>query len=95
MCKHLSQNIVVELLDLFSNISQEGVAQPVTDHHDEEEWAAAREHCHGHSQANLVGSYCLPIDVEYVFPDQHNCVPQCIGDLCGSDVVGSIVLSQG
>jgi hypothetical protein len=31
---HFLQNIVVEFVDLFANVSQEGIAGPATNHHD-------------------------------------------------------------
>jgi hypothetical protein len=55
--------IVVELLE-------EGVARPAAAHDDEEDWAAAQEYRHGRARANQVGLYCLPVDMEHVFPDR-------------------------
>jgi hypothetical protein len=44
--EHLSGDIVVEFFDLFPNVAKEGIAGPSANHHDEEDWATPKEHCH-------------------------------------------------
>jgi hypothetical protein len=44
--EHFLGDVVVEFLDLFPNVTQEGVAGPATNHHDEETQATSEEPCH-------------------------------------------------
>ncbi len=36
--EHLPGDIVVEFFDLLPNVAKEGIAEPSTNHHDEEDW---------------------------------------------------------
>ena len=44
---HLGRDVLGKLLDLFADVSQEGLAGPSSDQHDCEDWAFAQ--VHGHS----------------------------------------------
>ena len=43
---------MIEFFDLFSDVSEECVAGPASDHHDEENGAAAEEHGHSCSRSD-------------------------------------------
>ncbi len=49
-------NVVTELLDLFPDVSAEGVSWPSANHHDCVDWALAQVHHHGCTQSNQVST---------------------------------------
>ncbi len=64
LTKHFLGNAVVEFFNLLPNVMQEGIAGPVTNHHDEENWATPKEHRHGCSQTDGVGANLVSCNVE-------------------------------
>ncbi len=82
MGEHFLGNIVVEFFTLLLNVTQEGIAGPATNHHDKENWATPKEHCHGCSRTDGLS-------------DCRDCISQCVCDLLGGDVVNAVVFPDG
>ncbi len=62
--EHFLGDIVVEFLDLLSNVAKERIARPATDHHYEEDWATPKEHHHCCSQMDGVCTNLMCCNVE-------------------------------
>jgi hypothetical protein len=62
--EHFLGNVVAEFFNLLLDVMQEGAAGTATNHHDEENWATPKEHCHGCSQMDGVDAYLVSHIVE-------------------------------
>ena len=62
--EHFSGNVVVEFFNLLPNVTQEGIAGPATNHHDEKNWATPKEHHHGCFRSDGVGANLMSCNVE-------------------------------
>ena len=54
--EHARGDGVTELFNLFSDVAEEGVAQPAADHHHDEDGAFSQVHGHGGARANGVAA---------------------------------------
>jgi hypothetical protein len=91
---HFVGDVVVEFFNLFSNTVQKGVAGPVTNHHDEKHGTSTEEHHHC-TQADGVCAGLVGGNVDGVFSNCQDGVPQCVLDLPGGDVFNAVVLPDG
>ncbi len=92
---HFVGDVVVEFLDLFSDVAQKGVAGPATNHHDEKHGTSTEEHCHPRTRADGVCADLVSSNVEGVFSNCRDSVLQHVLDLLGGDVFDAIVLPDG
>ncbi len=92
---HFAGDVMVEFIDLFSNVAQKGVAGPATDHHDEKHGTSTKEHRHCHARVDGVCAGLVSGNVEGVLSNCQDGILQCVLDLPGGDAFNAVVLPDG
>ncbi len=62
--EHVGGNVMVEFFNLLPDVTQQDIAGPATNHHDEENWATPKEHHHGCSRMDGEGANLVSCNVE-------------------------------
>ena len=80
-----------ELVDLFPDVSDPGVARPSSDHHDCVDWDLVEVHCHRSSGANGMCAEVSFLQAEVVPSDGLGSTIYAVDDVLRGDVLDSAV----
>jgi hypothetical protein len=68
-CDNVVGDSGAELLGLATNVSQEGIARPLSNEHDSEHWDSGKLHGHRGSRSDQVGSHIHCLVAKNIFTD--------------------------
>ena len=78
--EHFLRNVMGELLNLFSDVLEEGVARPSTDKHNHINWDLSQVHLHGGSGTEGVRSDFGCRETKLIGSDSRDSCPQSCRD---------------